>query len=472
MKRLLRLLHLSHLSDGKTFAEEGFYGRSLPHADERPVNAMLCTVPTLTPAYTSQVPSLTRAVMIIRTFAAGLAFSAFSAFSAEVPVHVGGPSIAIAQQMAAGDDIRVPLYLSNFSTQEITQVSFTVRYDEARLDFVDAESQITADFDLTLSNASPSNGRVLSFTAKNAGLSYGATPLVVLRFTPQGGSGNTSISITQGQVQDDANQTMADAQINLINQNRLASDINGDGIADLSDVDAAFEYVTQTSRTDRARGNLTYDFSGKLATCAHDVALLQRHILGLNPTLPVLTSDTATPTRTNVQLALSLPSALGGGYYRYVLRGTNTAGLLSGEFTLPLNTSIFQSVSLAQSATGEVRTKMNVSNGVLYVHWVGLEPLIEAGNDLLQITVKHKTTTNTSAFTGTPNAYLNEGAFRSNWPSVLAGNETQVVPTRLQNAKLHAPMLRARDGRLHLLPSQGDMQSRAFDASGRSIRLP
>lgn len=486
------ILRLLQKIGGKAFAMKSSQDTSRVHALEPSCNAMTRRMSNLIPSLPAQVPrlghgaspsasgsgqgfrfrgSMSLALLVLVLLAVGITPTA----QAQTTVHVGGPSTAIGQALTSGDTIKVPLFFSNFTSSEMTQISFSIGYEAARLTFVEARSQVAEDFDLSVTNTTANNARTFTFSAKTAGLPYGAFPLTTLCFLPAGGSGNTSLNITGGTVTGNGNQTFANSTIALQAQASMRTDLNQDGLTDLVDVNPAFQYVLSGYMSQRKAGNASYDFSGRLPTGAHDVAILQRHILGLNPTLPNLTQDTITPTRTNARFTLSQPTSLGGGYFRYTIQGTQLAGLLSAEFTLPLaNSQTLQSVSLAQSAYGEIRTKTGSINSTsyLFVYWVGLEPLIDANATLLQITVKQNSTATVSAFTGTPNAFLNEGAIHSNWPSVIAAPELSVTPVHNLAIPMRRALLRAQDGRLQFLPGEGAPAKHAVDAAGRRLILP
>jgi len=327
-------------------------------------------------------------------------------------IRVGGPDLP----SQGKDSIVVPLFLSNFSATGIERLAFTILYNAESLQLKAVHSLVDPDFSLAFDHDSEQGSGRLTFISEAGGQPYGSTKWVELIFYPKGDFTPSQIRITQGEVNGEPGQTFADAAFQLTLGTASRADVDGDGAIDFKDVDAAFQYLLSTRFPSRQANR--YEFSGKAPVGAFDVSRLERHLLGYIPTLPLITSDSTSPTRNNSGLTLGPPVHLTGDYYRYQITGTGVKGLLAGEFSLTIDTEVFGSFATGESpfanhvggTVNTVSTSQNSPNQLqLYV--AGADSLAGDG-ELVRFTIKHQSGKSASAFTGLYSAYLNEGAFQ------------------------------------------------------------
>ncbi len=450
--------------NGKAFALG--YGQTVPELQDRDVKAN--SLSALTPRDSRSVPK-----MGCRQAVAAFILALFSAFAspslgAVVPVHVGGPSLAIQGQ----NPIVIPLFFANFSNTEVNQVDFSLNYDSTKLTFQSTQSLVDEAFTFKLSDTTVAGRRSFTFTAKDAGQGYGQFALMKVTLIPKSQNWPSTVQINQGVVNGNAAQTMTNTTLNLTTGNSSRADVDGNGQIDLADIDAAFDHVLQTQFLDRLDSK--YDFSGKKPVGAFDIAQLQRHILGLNPVLPPVTNDTTVPSRINVNLTLSAPVSLGNNFYRYDISGRGVKGLLAGEVALNIEPSVFQSLSRVESPFGFY------TNGVMGVETVTRSTQVHAyfasadslalDGMLLQITVKHQVGKTASAFKGLTSAYLNEGTMAGNFTSLANGySDNHATPIQISLRPIAAVSVWLHPYNFAIPLSHESQTLEWFDVKGQSL---
>lgn len=418
-------------SYGRAFAIG--YGRTMPGLQDRDVKAK--SLPAMTPPVSGSVPKMGYRQAVAVFLLALISVFASPSHGAVVPMHVGGPGLAVQGQ----NPIVIPLFFANFSNTEASQVAFTLTYDSTKLSFQSAQSLVDEAFTFSKRDTTIAGRRSFTFTAKDAGQGYGQFALMKVTLIPKSQSWPSAVQITQGVINGNTAQTMANTSLNLTAGNSARADVDGNGEINLADIDAAFDYVLQTPSLNR--NDSKYDFSGKKPVGAFDIAQLQRHVLGLNPVLPPVSNDTTVPSRFNVNLTLSSPVSLGNNFYRYDISGSGVKGLLAGEVALNIEPSVFQSLSRVESpfgfyANGVTGEDPETRSTQVHAYFASADSLAADGL-LLQITVKHQAGKTVSAFKGLTSGYLNEGAMAGNYRS-LANGYRSVAVTIIQ--KLLRPM--------------------------------
>ncbi len=343
-----------------------------------------------------------------------------------------------------GDEIWVPIFLTNFEDYAISACQFTLAIDTSVVTYMDfsVDSGLARDW-LVMPNAQAGDKIVFGMGGEQQPLSYGEGELVRCLFkvkSPLDAGVYSDLALSDIIIDEDNKliiPTSTPGKVIIDVVDVLYGDVTGNQAVNIFDAQKILQYVVGAlSLPDETVPNFTTavaDVSGNGSITSYDAALVFQHSVGLLPSFPVQQGAAFAKRLAGTESAAFLalvPEAPESDAVTYRLTGENLKGFVAGEFAIgydpeKINLAVGEIETAIQGAT--LKAQLDSKERILKVAVTTNDDIDENGEvTLLTITVPAVSPENAGVALSLAKALVNEGAIKTNIIAEGLAEETSV----------------------------------------------